>query len=153
MPPRYPDRRAAPACRVFRTTLAAMSHQRTVVNADHAPAPVGPYSHAVASGGLLFCSGQVALDPAGGELVGDTPAEQARQCLTNLEAVCGAAGTRLSEAVRVTIWLTDMNDFVAVNEVYGTFFEGEPPARVTIAVGGLPKGALIEIDAVVALPD
>jgi 2-iminobutanoate/2-iminopropanoate deaminase len=130
-----------------------MSHHRTVINADDAPAPVGPYSHAVASNGLLFCSGQVALDPASGELVGDTPAEQARQCLTNLEAVCGAAGARLSDAVRVTVWLTDMGDFVPVNEVYGTFFEGEPPARVTIAVAGLPKGALIEIDAVVALTD
>jgi 2-iminobutanoate/2-iminopropanoate deaminase len=130
-----------------------MSHHRTVVNADNAPAPVGPYSHAVASNGLLFCSGQVALDPASGELVGNTPAEQARQCLTNLEAVCAAAGTKLADAVRVTVWLTDMGDFVAVNEVYATFFEGEPPARVAIAVAGLPKGALIEIDAVVALTD
>src|SRR4051812_37834447 len=121
-----------------------MSHHRIVVNADNAPEPVGPYSHAVVSNGLLFCSGQVALDPVSGELVGATPAEQARQCLTNLEAVCAAAAAKLADAVRVTVWLTNMDDFVAVNEVYATFFDGEPPARVTIAVAGVPKGSLIE---------
>ena len=130
-----------------------MSHHRHVVNADNAPEPVGPYSHAAVSNGLLFCSGQVALDPASGELVGDTAADQARQCLTNLEAVCAAAGAKLADAVRVTVWLVDMNDFVAVNEVYAGFFSDEPPARVAIAVAALPKNATVEIDAVVALPD
>ena len=130
-----------------------MSHHRRIVNADNAPEPVGPYSHAAVAGGLLFCSGQVALDPASGELVGSTAAEQAQQCLTNLEAVCTAAGAQLADAVRVTVWLVDMNDFVAVNEVYAGFFSDEPPARVAIAVAALPKGAVVEIDAVVALPD
>jgi 2-iminobutanoate/2-iminopropanoate deaminase len=130
-----------------------MSHHRIVINADNAPEPVGPYSHAAVSNGLLFCSGQVALDPASGELVGESPGEQARQCLTNLEAVCAAAGAQLSDAVRVTVWLKDMAAFVEVNEVYATFFSDEPPARVAIAVAGLPKDALVEIDAIVALQD
>ena len=130
-----------------------MSQQRSVVNADGAPAAVGPYSHAVVSNGLVFCSGQIPLDPANGELVGDTAADQARQCLTNLEAVCAAAGAKLSDAVRITVWLVDMGDFAAVNEVYEGFFDAEPPARVAIAVAALPKGATVEIDAIVALPD
>jgi 2-iminobutanoate/2-iminopropanoate deaminase len=131
-----------------------MSHHRHVINADGAPAPVGPYSHAVKSNGLLFCSGQVALDPATGVLVGDTPAEQAQQCLVNLQTVCEAAGAWLHDAVRLTVWLTNMGDFADVNEVYATFFAGhEPPARVAIEVSALPKGAAVEIDAVVAMPD
>jgi 2-iminobutanoate/2-iminopropanoate deaminase len=131
-----------------------MAHHREVVNADNAPAPVGPYSHAAKAGGLLFCSGQVALDPASGELVGETAAEQAQQCLVNLQAVCEAAGAWLHDAVRVTVWLTDMGDFAAVNEVYGEFFDAAaPPARVAIAVAALPKAAQVEIDAIVALPD
>jgi 2-iminobutanoate/2-iminopropanoate deaminase len=131
-----------------------MSHHREVVNADTAPAPVGPYSHAVKSNGLLFCSGQVALDPASGELVGDTAADQARQCLVNLQAVCEAAGAWLHDAVRVTVWLTDMGAFADVNAVYAEFFEeATAPARVAIAVKELPKGGLVEIDAIVALPD
>ena len=131
-----------------------MAHHREVVNADTAPAPVGPYSHAAKAGGLLFCSGQVALDPATGELVGETPAEQAQQCLVNLQAVCEAAGAWLPDAVRVTVWLTDMGAFADVNAVYGEFFDSAaPPARVAIAVSELPKGGQVEIDAVVAMPD
>jgi 2-iminobutanoate/2-iminopropanoate deaminase len=131
-----------------------MSHHRQVINAETAPAPVGPYSHAVQSNGLLFVSGQIPLDPATGELVGDSPADQARQCLVNLQAICEAAGAWLHDAVRVTVWLTDMAAFADVNDVYATFFAGhEPPARVAIAVAGLPKGAAVEIDAVVAMPD
>jgi len=130
-----------------------MSHHRIPITADNAPAAVGPYSHAVVSNGLLFCSGQIPLDPSTGELVGDNAADQARQCLTNLEAVCAAAGAKLTDAVRVTVWLADMGDFVAVNEVYEGFFDDEPPARVAIAVAALPKGAIVEIDAIVALPD
>lgn len=130
-----------------------MAAHRDVVNADGAPAPVGPYSHAVRAAGLLFCSGQVALDPQTGEIVGETAAEQARQCLVNLQAVCEATGAWLHDAVRMTVWLTDMGDFAAVNEVYGEFFAAEPPpARVAIEVSALPKGGLVEIDAIVALP-
>lgn len=124
---------------------------REIVEAPAAPAAIGPYSHAIKTDGLLFCSGQIALDPASGELVGDTAAAQAAQCLTNLEAVCAAAGAQLSRAVKVTLYLTDMANFAAVNEVYAGFFPADPPARVGLAVAGLPKDALVEIDAVVAL--
>ena len=129
-----------------------MSQHREPVTALGAPAAIGPYSHAVRAGGLLFCSGQIPLDADSGELVGDTPGEQAGQCLRNLQAVCGAAGATLADAVRITVYLTDMAAFAAVNEVYGTFFESDPPARVAIGVAALPKGAQVEIDAVIALP-
>jgi 2-iminobutanoate/2-iminopropanoate deaminase len=132
----------------------AVAHHRQAITALDAPAAIGPYSHAVRAGGLLFCSGQIPLDPGSGELVGDTPAEQARRCLENLTAVCGAAGAALGDAVRVTVYLTDMGAFGEVNEVYGSFFaDAEPPARVAIGVAALPKGAQVEMDAVVALPD
>jgi 2-iminobutanoate/2-iminopropanoate deaminase len=121
------------------------------VTAIGAPAAIGPYSHAVRAAGLLFCSGQTPLDPDSGELVGTTPADQTRRCLRNLQAVCAAAGTTLADAVRMTVYVTDMGAFAAVNEVYGTFFEADPPARVTVGVASLPKGAQVEIDAVVAL--
>ncbi len=128
-----------------------MSSDRETVNAPSAPAAIGPYSHAVRAGGLLFCSGQIPLDPATGELVGQTPAEQARRCLQNLSEVCAAAGTTLERAVRVTVYMTDLDAFGAVNEVYSSFFEVEPPARAAVGVAQLPKGAYVEIDAVVAL--
>src|SRR5579884_755228 len=130
-----------------------MADGREVIAADGAPAAIGPYSHAVRCAGLLFCSGQIPLDPATGELVGQTPAEQAQRCLENLQAVCAAAGTSLAAAVRVTVYLTDMGAFAPVNEVYGSFFEQDPPARVAIGVSALPKGAQVEMDAVVALSD
>lgn len=129
-----------------------MSQHRAPVTAIGAPAAIGPYSHAVSSGGLLFCSGQTPLDPDSGELVGATPGEQAAQCLKNLQAVCAAAGASLADAVRMSVYVTDMGAFAEVNEVYGTFFESDPPARVTIGVASLPKGAQVEIDAIVALP-
>jgi len=125
---------------------------RESVTAIGAPAALGPYSHAVRAAGLLFCSGQVALDPDSGELVGEGPSEQTSQCLRNLQAVCAAAGTSLADAVRMTVYVTDMGAFADVNEAYGDFFAADPPARVTIAVTALPKGAQVEIDAVVALP-
>ena len=131
-----------------------MSHHRETVTALGAPDAVGPYSHAVKAGGLLFCSGQIPLDPETGELVGDTPAEQARRCLENLSAVAAAAGASLADdAVKLTVYLTDMGAFADVNEVYGSFFESDPPARVAFGVAALPKGAQVEIDAILALPD
>ena len=130
-----------------------MSHHRHVVTALNAPAAVGPYSHAVAVNGLLFCSGQVPLDPESATLVGDTPAEQARRCLENLQLVVAAAGATLADAVRMTIYVTDMGAFGEVNQAYGEYFPSEPPARVTIGVAALPLGAQVEMDAVVALPD
>ena len=130
-----------------------MSHHRETVTADGAPAAVGPYSHAVQTGGLLFCSGQIPLDAETGELVGDSPGEQVARCLENLALVTAAAGASLGDAVRVTVYLTDMAAFGEVNEVYAGFFEHEPPARVAIGVAALPKGAQVEVDAVIALPD
>jgi 2-iminobutanoate/2-iminopropanoate deaminase len=128
-----------------------MATTRETITAPNAPEAVGPYTHAVRTGDLLFCSGQVALNQSG-ELVGETAAEQAEQCLHNLQAVCDAAGTTLDRAVRCTVYFTDIaGDFAAVNEVYARFFERHPPARVGIGVAALPKGALVEIDAVIAL--
>lgn len=128
-----------------------MSEDRQIVFAPDAPAAIGPYSQAVRHGGLLFCSGQIPLDPQTGELVGATPAEQARRCLENLAAVCAAAGASLERALRLTVYMTDLGAFGEVNEVYGAFFSAEPPARVTVGVAQLPKGAYVEIDAIVAL--
>jgi len=130
-----------------------MPHHRHAVTALDAPAAVGPYSHAVRAGGLLFCSGQIPLDPDTGELVGATPGDQARQCLENLRTVCAAAGASLSDAARITVYLTNMAAFAEVNDVYETFFAADPPARVAIGVAALPRNAQVEIDAVVALPD
>jgi 2-iminobutanoate/2-iminopropanoate deaminase len=128
-----------------------MTATREPVNAPRAPEAIGPYVHAVRAGDLLFCSGQIPLDPRTGELTGATAADQAGRCLENLAAVCEAAGTGLGSAVKVTVYLTDMSDFQAVNEVYGSFFEASPPARVAVAVAALPKGARVEMDAIVAL--
>ena len=125
---------------------------RQSVATEDAPEAIGPYSQAIRSGSLLFCSGQIPLDPSTGEIVKDEIEGQVRRCMQNLAAVCEAAGGSLSEAVRCTIYLTDMNDFARVNEAYGSFFEGaEPPARVAIGAAALPKGADVEIDAIVAL--
>lgn len=129
-----------------------MSELRKPVTASDAPAAIGPYSHAVRVGDLLFCSGQIPLDPATGELAGADAAEQAERCLRNLEAVCSAAGTSLVRAARLTIYMTDLGRFAEVNEVYAKFFDEEPPARVTVEVAGLPRGAQVEIDAIVAVP-
>jgi len=125
--------------------------ERETVSAPGAPPAVGPYSHAVRAGGLLFCSGQIPLHPATGELVGETPAEQARQCLENLRAVCEGAGTSLDRAVRLTVYMADLAAFAEVNDVYASFFAENPPARVTVGVTQLPKDAQVEIDAIVAL--
>jgi 2-iminobutanoate/2-iminopropanoate deaminase len=126
--------------------------ERNTVSAPGAPPAIGPYSHAVRAGGLLFCSGQIPLDADTGELVGEGAAEQARRCLENLEAVCAAAGTTLARAVRLTVYMTDLAAFAEVNEVYAGFFDADPPARVTVGVSTLPRGALVEIDAIVAEP-
>ena len=128
-----------------------MPADREPLTAAGAPEAIGPYVHAVRAGGLLFCSGQIPLDPATGELVGDSAGEQARRCLENLTAVATAAGTDLDSAVKMTIYLTDMGAFAEVNEVYGSFFTASPPARVAVGVAALPKGAQVEMDAVIAV--
>jgi 2-iminobutanoate/2-iminopropanoate deaminase len=127
-----------------------MAVQREPINAPDAPAAVGPYAHAVRAGDLLFCSGQIPLDPRTGELVGGSVAEQAGRCLENLAAVCHAAGATLGDAIRLTVYTTEMASFSAINEVYESFFESDPPARVAIGVAALPRGA--KVDAVVAIP-
>jgi 2-iminobutanoate/2-iminopropanoate deaminase len=124
--------------------------ERSIINTDEAPEALGPYSQAVLAGDYLFCSGQIPLDPSTGELVKEDAAGQARRCLENLEAVCRAAGASLSGAVRCTVYLTDMADFARVNDVYADFFPGDPPARVAIQAAALPRGADVEIDAIVA---
>jgi 2-iminobutanoate/2-iminopropanoate deaminase len=127
-----------------------MTERRPVVT-DLAPPALGPYSQAVAAGGLLFCSGQVALVPGGGDRLGEPVAVQARQCLENLAGLCEGAGTSLDRAVKVNVYLTDMAAWGELNEVYAGFFTEEPPARAVVGVAALPAGAQVEIEAVVAL--
>jgi 2-iminobutanoate/2-iminopropanoate deaminase len=129
-----------------------MSHHREAVTAMGAPDAVGPYSHAVKAGGLLFCSGQIPLDPQTKQLVDGSVGDRTTRCLENLAIVCAAAGAELSDAVRMGIYVTDMATFKEVNEAYGAFFGEDPPARSAIGVAALPLGADVEVDAVVALP-
>jgi 2-iminobutanoate/2-iminopropanoate deaminase len=124
---------------------------KRAIETDQAPAPIGPYSQAVEADGVLYCSGQVPLDPATGELVDGGIAEQARRCLENLDAVCRAAGVRLEDAARIGIYVTDMALFTELNEVYASFFSEPFPVRTTVGVASLPKGALVEMDATVPL--
>ena len=124
---------------------------KRAIETDQAPAPIGPYSQAVEADGVLYCSGQVPLDPATGELVDGGIAEQARRCLENLDAVCRAAGARLEDAARIGIYVTDMALFAELNEVYASFFSEPFPVRTTVGVASLPKGALVEMDATVQL--
>lgn len=121
---------------------------KRIVSTKSAPAPVGPYSQAVEAGGLLFCAGQIPIDPATSEVVHGTPREQAELVLKNVGAVLEAAGLTFAHVVKSTIYLVDMNDFGAVNEVYATRFAHDPPARTTIAVLALPKGVRVEIEVV-----
>ncbi|MHB0980637.1 MAG: RidA family protein [Thermoleophilia bacterium] len=124
---------------------------REIVHTDQAPAAIGPYSQAVRSGGLLFVSGQIPLDPATGSVVAGGVAEQTDRVLRNLTAVIEAAGGTLGQVVKTSCFLADMNDFPVFNEVYGRFFAEAPPARETVEVARLPKDALVEISAVCAL--
>ena len=126
--------------------------QRQVIHTDAAPAAIGPYSQAVKAGGLVFCSGQIALDPTTKELIKGDVARETRQVMKNLTAVLEAAGTSLDRVLKTTIFLTDLGDFAVVNEAYGSFFGDAPPARATIQVAALPLGSRVEIEAV-ALAD
>lgn len=120
---------------------------RRIVKTSKAPAAIGPYSQAVVAGGFVHCSGQIALDPETGELVPGDLAAQVERVLKNLKAVLEASGSGLARVVKCTVYLADMADFGAFNAVYARYFEGaEPPARATVAVAGLPKGARVEID-------
>jgi 2-iminobutanoate/2-iminopropanoate deaminase len=120
------------------------------VSTSEAPAPIGPYSQAVISGGLLFCSGQIPLDPATGEMVEGGVEAQTERVLENLRAVLSAAKMGLDNVVKTTVYLADMGDFPAMNEVYARYLGGRSPARTTIQAAALPKGARVEIDVVAA---
>ncbi len=121
---------------------------REAVRTERAPAAIGPYSQAVAAGAYLFTSGQIALDPRTGALVDGDAGAQTRQVMANLSAVLEAAGLTLDDVVKTTIFLVDMNDFAAVNAVYGESFASAPPARSTVAVAALPRNAHVEIEAI-----
>jgi 2-iminobutanoate/2-iminopropanoate deaminase len=118
------------------------------VATDKAPKAIGPYSQAIVTDNVVYTAGQVALDPASGELVGKTVAEQTEQALKNIAAVLAASGSSLGQVVKTTVYLADMADFAAMNEVYAKHFGGHRPARSTVQAAGLPKGALVEIDAI-----
>lgn len=122
---------------------------RAKISTPHAPAAIGPYSQAIQAGGLVFCSGQIALDPATGQLIDGDVAKQTERALENLKGVVVAAGSDLSRVVRCTVFLKNMSDFAAVNAVYGRYFTGDaPPSRSTVAAAGLPRDALVEIDCI-----
>jgi len=126
-------------------------HEKKVYKSAEAPAAIGPYSVAAGGGTFVFTAGQIALDPKTGELVPGGIEEQTRQVLTNLNAVLLAASSCLENVVKTTVYLQDMKDFPMMNKVYGEFFPQQPPARTTVAVVGLPKNALIEIEVVALL--
>ena len=125
---------------------------KRIIATDQAPAAVGPYSQAVRVGDFVFTAGQIALDPATGQLVADDIEAQTRQVLANLSAVLEAAGTSLSNVVKTTVFLADMAEFKAMNAVYAEFFSEGPPARSTVQVAALPLGARVEIEAVAIVP-
>jgi 2-iminobutanoate/2-iminopropanoate deaminase len=128
-----------------------VTSDRHPVSTGDAPEAIGPYSQAVRHGTLLFCSGQIPLEPETGELVAGSLGDETTRCLQNLEAVCHAGGTSLERALRLTIYTTQLDAFAEINEAYGAFFPEEPPARAAVGVAALPKGARVEIDAIVAV--
>lgn len=121
---------------------------KKVVYTSNAPAPIGPYNQAIRAGQTLYVSGQIPMDPKTGELVVGTVADETRQVMKNLQSVLTAAGYDFNDVVKSTIFLRNMDDFAAVNEVYGQYFEGEAPARETVAVAGLPKNVQVEISVI-----
>jgi 2-iminobutanoate/2-iminopropanoate deaminase len=124
---------------------------KEIIATDRAPRAIGPYSQAVRAGNLVFASGQIPIDPATGEFVAGGIAEQTEQVLRNLSAVLEAASSGLNQIVKTTVFLADMNDFTAMNEVYGRFFGANPPARATVQAARLPRDAKVEIEAIAVL--
>ena len=121
---------------------------KEIVSTENAPGAIGPYSQAIKTGGLVFCSGQIPIDPATGNFVSDDIAGQTEQVLRNLSAVLEAAGSNLGSVVKTTVFLADMNDFAAMNEVYGKYFGENKPARATVQAARLPRDARVEIDCI-----
>ena len=126
---------------------------KQIISTDRAPRAIGPYSQAVRAGNLVFASGQIPIDPATGEFVAGGIAEQTEQVMRNLRAVFQAAGVELSQIVKTTVFLEDMNDFTAMNEAYGRFFSENPPARATVQAARLPRDAKVEIEAIAIVKD
>ena len=124
---------------------------KKIVLTEKAPQPIGPYSQAVQAGGFLFCSGQIALDAATGQIVGQDVQAQTQKVMQNIEAVLVAAGVGWGAVVKTTLFLKSMNDFVKVNEIYGSYFQNNPPARSTVEVSRLPKDVMVEIEVIAAL--
>ncbi len=129
-----------------------MSSSRRVVTSPNAPAPVAAYSQAIVSGGLVFCSGQIAIDPRTGQMIEGGIEAETTQVLQNLEAVLAAAGATLADVVKTTVYLSDFAEFAAMNAIYVRSFATEPPARATVGVAALPRGAKIELEAIARLP-
>ncbi|PYJ69343.1 MAG: reactive intermediate/imine deaminase [Verrucomicrobia bacterium] len=121
---------------------------KKIISTNDAPAAIGPYSQAVRSGDLLFCSGQISLDPKSGQIVPGDIAAQTRRVLDNIAAVLKAEGLTFENVIKTTIFLTDLGDFQTVNEIYASYFKQQPPARSTVQVSALPKGAKVEIEAI-----
>ena len=129
-----------------------MASTKEIIATEDAPRAIGPYSQAVRAGNFVFASGQIPIDPATGELVPGGIAEQTEQVLKNLTALFAAAGVGLNQIVKTTVFLADMNDFTAMNEVYGRFFSEAPPARATVQAARLPRDAKVEIEAIAVVP-
>ena len=128
--------------------IASLLTVKQIIATDRAPRAIGPYSQAVRAGNLVFASGQIPIDPATGEFVAGGVAEQTEQVLRNLTSVFAAAGVELNQIVKTTVFLADMEDFAAMNEVYGRFFGEQPPARATVQAARLPRDAKVEIEAI-----
>jgi len=128
-----------------------MAAVKDIISTDRAPRAIGPYSQAVRAGAMVFASGQIPIDPATGEFVAGGVAEQTEQVLRNLTAVFEAAGVGMNQVVKTTVFLADMDDFTAMNEVYGRFFGAEPPARATVQAARLPRDARVEIEAIAVI--
>ena len=126
---------------------------KKIVSTSDAPAAIGPYSQAIRSGPLLFCAGQIPLDPRSGQMASDDISEQAKRVLENISAILRAANLNFGHVVKTTIFLTSMDDFQTVNEIYGSYFRENPPARSTVAVSALPKGAKVEIEVIAMASD
>lgn len=125
--------------------------EKQIINTNNAPAPIGPYNQAIKAGNTLYISGQIPLDPATGEIVKSGITDETHMSMKNLQAVLTEAGITFDNVVKTTIFLTDMNDFPKVNEVYGSYFTGNYPARETVQVAGLPKGVNVEISVIATL--
>ncbi len=134
--------------RVLLEILGTQILMKEIVSTTNAPGAIGPYSQAIKAGGMVFCSGQIPIDPATGEFVSDVVSEQTEQVLKNLSEVLKAAGTSLDGVVKTTVFLADMNDFAEMNDVYGRYFSNNKPARATVQAARLPRDAKVEIDCI-----